>query len=426
MAKSMRTPKLATIFAIVFVDLLGFGLILPLVPFYAKLFGASDFVAGLLVASYALAQFFGAPLLGRMSDRFGRRPVLLLSIAGTVLGFVMLGFAGALWMLFLSRVIDGLTGGNITVAQAYIADITDEKNRAKGLGLIGAAFGLGFIIGPAFGGFLYTIGQGWEAAGDNRLLWEFALPALAAAALALINLVAVYFFLPESLDEKRRAELAKYPRQEFNLSNMRAAFSRPRMGPLLHTRFFFGLSFSTFQTIFPLWALNHLGLQANQTAYVLTYVGFLAVLVQGFLIGRLTARFPESQLTFWSVVIMTGSLAAWAFTPSVLVLIVVLAPLAFSGGILSTTINSMLSKSVYPEEIGGTLGLSSALESATRVIGPSAGGYLLGSLGAWAPGLASALITGWLAVFVWRRLIANPDPPLPKREGGPVWPVAAD
>ncbi|MCX7841022.1 MAG: MFS transporter, partial [Anaerolineae bacterium] len=141
----MNNKRLTIIFLIVFVDLLGFSLILPLLPYYAETFGADAFVTGLLVASYAVAQLIGAPLLGRWSDRAGRRPVLLISIFGTFIGFVLLGFAGALWMLFLSRVIDGLTGGNISVAQAYITDVTDEKNRAKGLGLVGAAFGLGFI-----------------------------------------------------------------------------------------------------------------------------------------------------------------------------------------------------------------------------------------------------------------------------------------
>jgi len=169
----MNNKRLTIIFLIVFVDLLGFSLILPLLPYYAATFGADAFVTGLLVASYAVAQLIGAPLLGRWSDRAGRRPVLLISIFGTFIGFLLLGFAGALWMLFLSRVIDGLTGGNLSVAQAYIADVTDEKNRAKGLGMIGAAFGLGFIIGPAVGGALSAFG--------------YAVPAFAAAALSFLD-----------------------------------------------------------------------------------------------------------------------------------------------------------------------------------------------------------------------------------------------
>ena len=174
----MRTARLSTIFAIVFVDLLGFSLILPLVPYYAKVFNASDTLIGFLVASYAAAQLIGAPVLGRLSDRYGRRPVLLVSILGTAIGFIILGFANSLWVLFASRILDGATGGNISVAQAYITDITDRKNRAKGLGLIGAAFGLGFIIGPAVGGLLSTVGETLSIAiAGVPINWQFALPA---------------------------------------------------------------------------------------------------------------------------------------------------------------------------------------------------------------------------------------------------------
>ena len=253
--------RMLTIFLVVFVDLLGFSLILPLLPYYAEQYGANAIVVGLLVASYAAAQLIGAPLLGRLSDQYGRRPILLVSIAGTALGFLLLGLAeplGAalgtalfggslvainliiLSLLFASRILDGLTGGNISVAQAYISDITTEENRAKGLGLIGAAFGLGFIIGPAVGGFLSTFG--------------YSVPAYVAAAVATINLVAVYFFLPESLTPERQAEMMARPRAGFSLAALQVALQRPRVGPLFHVRFFFGLAFSMFQSIFALYA----------------------------------------------------------------------------------------------------------------------------------------------------------------------------
>lgn len=416
----MRKARLSIIFGIVFVDLLGFSLILPLVPFYAKEFGASDTVIGLLVASYAAAQLFGAPFLGRLSDRYGRRPVLLISILGTAVGFLMLAFANSLWMLFASRIIDGLTGGNISVAQAYITDITDRKDRARGLGLIGAAFGLGFILGPAIGGLLSSLGEWIDAAVTGVVIWQFALPALLAAILAFANMVAVYFFLPESLSDKRRAELARRPRDEFSLRNLRAVFQRPRVGPLYVIRFFSGLAFSMLTTIFPLYALNRFGLEASQTAYVLTYVGVLSVLVQGVGIGRLTARYEEKWLVFVSSVILAVSLLLWAFTPTLILLLVVLAPIAFSGGILNTVINSILSKSVTGEEIGGTLGISAALESSTRVIAPTLGGFLLDTLGAWAPGVLGGVVMGGLSPYVWLRLIDRPDPPLPEVVDLPV------
>jgi DHA1 family tetracycline resistance protein-like MFS transporter len=397
----MSRARLGTIFAIVFVDLLGFSLILPLVPFYAKDFGASDTVVGLLVASYAAAQLIGAPILGRISDRVGRRPVLLISIIGTAIGFVLLGVANQLWLLFVSRILDGLTGGNISVAQAYISDITDEKNRARGLGLIGAAFGLGFIIGPAMGGILSTVGTNIEAGSLN---WTYALPAFIAAIIAALNLVAVFIFLPESLTEEGRANIARNSNTAFSLRNLRLAFQRTRVGPLLTTRFFTSFAFTLFTTVFPLYALNRLDLQANQTAFVLAYVGILVALVQGVIIGRLTVRYPERQLIFISTAIMTLALIAWAFTPSVILLLIVLIPLAFSGGILNTIVNSALTKVVRVEEVGGILGLSAALESATRVLSPTIGGILLDVLGAWAPGVVGACVTSGITVFVWHRI----------------------
>ena len=406
----MRTARLSTIFAIVFVDLLGFSLILPLVPFYAKVFDASDTLIGILVASYAAAQLIGAPILGRLSDRYGRRPILLVSILGTAIGFVILGFANSLWMLFASRILDGATGGNISVAQAYITDITDRKNRAKGLGLIGAAFGLGFIIGPAIGGLLSTLGEtitiGFTGLAIN---WQFALPAFAAAAIASLNLIAVFFALPESLTPEKREELVHQPQTAFTFQNLRAAFQRPRVGPFLSTRLVFSLAFSTFQTVFPLWALNRLRLEVDQTAYILAYVGILVALVQGVAISRLTQRFEENRLIFSAVVLMAFSLGAWAFTPNVVVLLIILAPLALAGGVLNTVLNSVLTKAVNPEEVGGTLGLATALESLSRVISPTAGGFLLDTLGPWAPGIAGAALTAWLSNYVSRRILRSSD-----------------
>lgn len=416
----MRKSQLLPIFLIVFVDLLGFGLILPLLPYYAESFGASAFIIGLLTASYAAVQLIGAPLLGRLSDRFGRRPILLLSLAGTLIGFLLLAIAepAGKWLaetlglisltnifiisiLFLSRIIDGLTGANISVAQAYITDVTDEENRAQGLGLIGAAFGLGFILGPAIGGILSTYG--------------YAYPALSAAALSLLSILLVAILLPESLTAEERDRLRSLKRRGFTFGALKDALSRARVGPLLNIRFFFGLAFSMFQTIFPLFALYQLSLDARQTGFVLAYVGLLAVLVQGFAVGKVSRRFPEYRIIFISAIIMAVSLLLWSITPGVWFLLIILAPLALAGGILNTILNSSLSKAVYPEEVGGTLGLGASVESLTRVIAPSMGGYLLGQLGAWAPGVLSALLMGWVVFFAWRRLLVNPDPPLPPR-----------
>lgn len=389
----MNNKRLFSIFLIVFIDLLGFSLILPLLPYYADTFGSNAFVTGLLVASYAAMQLIGAPLLGRFSDRFGRRPILLVSIFGTFLGFLLLAFANSLWMLFASRILDGFTGGNLSVAQAYIADVTDEKNRSKGLGLVGAAFGLGFIIGPVTGGFLSQ--------------WGYALPAFIAAALSFINLVMVAVWLPESLTPEKRAAMPE-KKPAVTLDALLQALNRPFTGSLLITRFFFGLAFAVFQTIFALYALKKFQLDARDTGLVLTYVGILSVFVQGFLIGRLTQRFREDVLIASAVVVMAFSLLGWAIAPSVIWLLIVLTPTAVSGGILNTVLSSTLTKAVQPQEIGGILGLAASIESLTRVIAPTLGGALLGGLGTWAPGLFSSLVLMALSVYVWRFIYGHP------------------
>jgi DHA1 family tetracycline resistance protein-like MFS transporter len=384
----MKNKPLFAIFLIVFIDLLGFGLILPLLPYYAETFGASDTVIGLLVASYAAAQLIGAPLLGRFSDRWGRRPILLISLVGTLIGFLLLGFAQTLAVLFFARILDGLTGGNISVAQAYIADVTDEDSRAKGLGLIGAAFGLGFILGPASGGALSQFG--------------YSVPAFAAAGLVTINLLMVAFWLPESFTPEMRKEMADKGRPQISLAALLEALRRPLSGPLLITRFFFGLAFSLFQTIFSLYALRRFNLDAQQTGYILAYVGLLAAIVQGGLIGVLTKRLREDLLIVLSVAIMALSLLVWGFAPSVTVLLIILVPIAFAGGILNTVISSSLTKTVLAQEVGGLLGLSSSLESLTRVIAPTVGGILLDQFGTWSPGVFSAVVLAGLFVYVWR------------------------
>jgi len=394
----MQKRRLMTIFLIVFIDLLGFGLILPLLPFYAETFNASDTVIGLLVASYAAAQLIGAPLLGRLSDRFGRRPILLVSILGTSIGFVILGAANALWILFAARIFDGLTGGNIAVARAYITDVTDESNRAKALGLIGAAFGMGFIIGPALGGALSTGGN-------------YALPAFVAAGLSALNVVMAFFWLPESLDAERREALRENPRHYVaSLRTDLAAFRRPGVGPLLQMMALFQLAFVTFEGVFSLHAKDHLALQSNEAGYLLAYAAAIIALVQGAAIGRLESRYSENQLIPVAGVVMLFSLLGWAIVPDVPLMLVVLAPLSFSIGVLSTTMHSTVTKAVHLDEIGSMMGLSAAIGSATRMIGPAIGGALFDVLGAWAPGVFGALLMACFAVYAWRELLVRVTP----------------
>lgn len=389
----MKNRLLFSIILVVFIDLLGFSLILPLLPYYAETFKANNFITGLLVASYAAAQLVGAPLLGRLSDRYGRRPVLIVSIFGTFIGFLLLGFARTLAMLFAARMIDGFTGGNLSIAQAYITDVTDAKDRSKGLGLIGAAFGLGFIIGPVTGGFLSQ--------------WGYAVPAFVAAALSFINLILIYAWLPESLTLEKRASMNE-KKPAVTLGALFNALQRPFTGSLLVTRFFFGLAFAIFQTIFSLYALAKFNLTAQNTGWILTYVGVLSVLVQGFLVGRITNKVREDILIVACAALMAVSLAGWAIVPSVFALLVVLTPIAVSGGILNTLLSSTLTKAVEAQEVGGILGLSASVESATRIFAPVIGGALLQQLGTWAPGVFSGVVMIGVFFYVWVKIYNHP------------------
>ena len=373
--------------------MLGFALIVTLLTFFADSFGATEFQTGLLVSSYALMQMISAPILGRLSDRFGRRPVFLISILGTFIGFLILGFANSLVWLFGSRILSGLTAGNISVAQAYIADVTDEKNRARGMGMFGAAFGIGFILGPAMGGLLSQFG--------------FAVPAFVAAGLTFINLLTVYFWLPESLNEERRVEIAIQKRPEFSFGSLAAALQRPRIGALLLVRFGFAVAFNSFQTVFPLYLLHKFQLGAEETGYILAYIGVVLVAMQGGAIGPLSARFKESNLLVAFVAFALVGMIGWAIAPSVVWLLIAMFPMAIGAGSFNALINSAISKAVGREEVGGMLGLGAGLESATRIVMPALASYLLGAFGPSTPGIMASVVMTVVVVYAYINLITK-------------------
>jgi MFS transporter, DHA1 family, tetracycline resistance protein len=286
--------RLLIVIGYVFIDLLGYSLILPLLPYLASSFQASPSLIGLLLTAKALPQMLSTPIIGRLSDRFGRKPLLLMCIASTVVGFIMLATARSLAMLFASRVVDGLLGGNTALARTYITDITDDKNRSRALGLIGAAFGVGFIIGPVSGGLLSKLG--------------YSVPGMVAALLSLINFFAVLFFLPESLSPDRRTAQRNNPYTAFNFKRLLEALQRKCVGPLLQVRLCYSLAFTLFEVTFVLFAKLRLGLDVTTTSLLLTFVGVLAVITQVFLIGRLTDHFSEMSLIRTGTIVLTISL----------------------------------------------------------------------------------------------------------------------
>lgn len=385
-----KKRNLGLVFFFVFIDLLGYSLILPLLPYYAEEFQATPFLVGLIGTINAIGQLIAAPVIGRLSDRYGRRPLLIFSISGTVLSFLILGFANTLFLLILSRFLDGVLGGNVALARAYITDVSDEEDRAKSLGLIGAAFGLGFIIGPVIGGTLAQFG--------------YHVPAFVAAGLAFINLVLVIWRLPESLSPEAREKQRNSPQTRFTLGLLIKEIRRPRVGVLLQVQLIYNLSFTLFTTSFALFSKTSLGFNAQTTAYLLTLVGVIQVIMQGFLIGKLTANFKERTLLMVSTVGLVLAFFLYAFTQNLAWMIVSLIPISVSAGLAGTLLTSQLSKAALKEDVGGTLGLAASTQTIAQIICPALGGLLIAEVGGWAVGGLSSLLMIGVVAMVFLRL----------------------
>jgi MFS transporter, DHA1 family, tetracycline resistance protein len=371
MAKS-RSP-LIIIFITIFIDLIGFGIVIPVLPLYAERYHASETVIGLMLASYSMMQFIFAPLLGRLSDRVGRRPVLLLSLIGTSLGFVLMGLAHLIpfgmalfglspvivW-LFLARIIDGISGGNISTAQAYIADVTPPDQRARGMGLIGAAFGLGFIFGPALGGLL------------SRFSAEA--PFFFAAGLAALNATALYFLLPESL----APELRHAARRRAPLPEILEQAGDWQLKAVFATYFFATVAFAMLTATFALFASHRFHFDATHTGYMFTYVGVIGAFIQGGLIGRLVKAFGEKRLAVVGTMIFSAALFALPLATTLVTLLVASSGIAIGNSLVTPTLNSLASKHVSSSFQGRILGAMASVASLARIIGPMLGGFLLG------------------------------------------------
>ena len=381
-----------TLFLIVVIDLVGFGLVIPLLPFYAVRFGASPQLVTALLAVYSLMALLSAPFWGRLSDRIGRRPVLMSSLAAGVLAYLWMGAADALWMVFAARSLAGVCAGNIAAAQAYIADVTTPENRAKGMGLIGAAFGLGFIIGPALGGLL---------AGDDPATADLSMPAWVAAVLSGMALLGVAFVLPES----RPLEARQNTPARSRLATILGALRRPILSRLILIFFLVILAFSGMESTFALWAMRQFGWGPSQVAYVFAYVGLLSAVLQGGLIGRLSRRFGEERLLLVGLALIGIGLLALPATRWLPLLALVLAALAVGMGLAQPSLNSLISRRAGRDEQGEVLGVSQSVGSLARVLGPLAAGFLFAEFGRDAPYLwgAALVAAAWLlTVLLWR------------------------
>ena len=367
----MRAPNskavLGIIFLTVFLDLVGFGIVLPLLPFYATDMGATPLVVGLIISSYSAMQFLFSPVWGALSDRLGRRPLLILGLFGSAASYIVFGLADTIGVLLLSRVIAGIMGANIPVAQAYIADTTTVEQRARGMGLIGAAFGLGFIFGPAIGGFLSR--------------WGYGVPGFAAAGLSFLAAGSAVFLLPESLPPERRTKTTGHGGLDAFAARFRAAkrvFSRASLrNPIIG--FFLGtMGFAGFTTTFPLFLDDPLGLNPMHAGAMFALVGTISAIAQGGAIGPLVERYGEKLIT-----------------------VAMLVPVGLGWGMMAPSIQSLISRRAHAREQGEVLGVNQSASAVARMIGPVAAGSAFGVFGPGLGFIAGGILVLAAAAWIW-------------------------
>jgi MFS transporter, DHA1 family, tetracycline resistance protein len=391
----VKKAYLLPIFMIVAVDVLGLTIIIPFLPFYAQNFGATPFQVGSLITTFSLFQFISGPILGYYSDRFGRRPVLLLSQIGTFIGFIVLARASALWMIYLSRFLDGSTAGNISVAQAYISDVTEPKDRAKAFGIIGVAFGLGFLIGPAISGVLAKYGTEY--------------PAYAAALLSASSIVLTYFILPEVPPHPDDAvEAGGIPERRLGFwqwGHYSRFFKDPHLANVLFQFMAFALGFSIFFAGFALFAertytRHGVPFGPTEVGYLFAYTGFIGLVLQGGFIGRLVNRFGEVKLIIAGFGLSAVGYALLGFTKDLTGLLMAATIASTGSSMLRPGLTSLVSRNTPRREQGSVLGVTQSMTSVAQIIGPLIAGALIqmGLLTGWALSAAFFSLIGFVMI----------------------------
>jgi DHA1 family tetracycline resistance protein-like MFS transporter len=383
-----KNKALIPIFIVVLVDLLGFSIILPLLPFYALQFHVSPEVIGMVAAAYSVCQFAASPVLGALSDKYGRRPVLIYSQFGSVIGFLLLALAGNIWIIVLSRIIDGLSGGNITIASAYVADVTGVEDRASGMALLGVAFGLGFLFGPLLGG-------------ELSHAYGIAAPAYAAAFLALTSMTLSIVYLKEPPVHRTAAAKKgkEYYTQAFDYLKIK------NIRTMLIIFFFFALPFSLYVSMFSLYAHIELSFTEREVGRFLAYVGFLGIIWQGGVIRPLVKKIGEISLLRYGLLAMAVGLLGLVLATNWQQLAAVALVFSFGTGVTRVVVSSLVSQYAPPDKKGGVIGVSASIESFTRIIGPLLGGWIIGTIHPNYIGYvggAMALVGFWLAFTVHR------------------------
>ncbi len=385
------------VFTIVVIDLIGFGIIIPLLPFFGEHFGAAPHTVGFLMATYSAGQLVAAPFWGRLSDTVGRKPVLLTSLLGMSFAYVLMSFSESLIILFLSRAISGLMAGNISAALAYVADITTPQDRAKGMGLVGAGFGIGFIIGPAIGGLL---------AGSDPNNANYQTPALVAAGASFLAFTVCLFFLRESLDQTHRSKLKKLSSND-RLNMLRETLLQPNVRLLLLISFVVTLVFASLESIFPIWSRRTFNWGPQQNGYLFAIVGIISVLIQGGCLGSLNKKFGEIRLIIGGMLLLAAGMALIPFSLTFKTIIPAMAISAIGFSIVSPSLNTAISIRIAETEQGGAMGAARSVTTSSRMIGPALAGIIFGSLGKDWPFFISALLMLVLVAIALRFFAAG-------------------
>lgn len=376
-------PKraLMLVFFTIFLDILGFGILVPVIPFLVEPFDNSALIIGLLTVSFSISQFIAAPILGVMSDRWGRRPVLLISILGAAIAYAAFGLANAIWIFFAARIVDGLTGGNISTAQAYIADVSPPKDRAKNFGLIGAAFGAGFVLGPAIGGVLSHI--------------SLSAPAYLAGALCLSSAIFGYFFLPESLPPEKRRTLP-FTIQDFHPFNQLFSFLK---NPVLLMNFtallMMGLAMNALRSNFAVYCREVLHFDAAHVGYLYAYLGTIVVFTQMVLVRRIAPKLGERKTALIGFFSMMLGFAWMATQPDLWQIACIMPLIAIGNGLCFPTITAMNSHAVESYQQGGVMGAQQSVNSMAMILGPFIAGWAFDHLSFGAP---YAIAAGFLVI----------------------------
>lgn len=425
--------RILPIIFIIFVDLMGLTMIIPLLPYYALSYDAGPVIIGILGASYPLMQLFGGPVLSSLSDRYGRKPVLATAQVGTFLSLLLLAFSNALWMVFLARILDGITGANLPTVQAAISDSTTPKTRSQGLGLVGAAFGMGFIFGPMLTGITLVL------SGNN-----YSAPAFVASGFAFLSIMLTTFVFKETLPPEKRGKNTTQSRA-LSFERISAGIRNPATGILLILVLIQQIVFGAFQIMFAPYVLVKLGLNSTGSTVAFVFIGLILVIVQGGLIRGFTERYGERKLVIAGLALLALGLFLMTLTPNqtvpwysrpdvitelqqqsttganlaqidllpadtnsglvgLLVLLLAMVPISVGSGLLQPSMNSLLTQRTDPTQVGAILGLSSAFLSLGNIIGPLWGGIAFDYIAPAAPFFIGSLITGSLVVLAVRRV----------------------